>query len=290
MSEAPARNLSPLKAFSKVEQETTSLDKLRNLATLLEDRTIGTVQWYLHRKKWPRRLSQGVRFLAIVLAIMGGLSPLAASAELVDGKSLNQLGYVFIALAGAILLTDRYFGFSSSWMRFMTAQMALQRALEKFQLSWAVWQIQAGGQSAPAGAAPAPLSSEQINSAVTLLANFQTEIGTLVDQEFQTWVTEFKEQLANLQAAISKDKEDLRPGNIVVSISAATPLKGPSQLYVDNQFANQTDNSTALLTAVNPGSHLVTVKAVSDAGAAVEGSQAVTVVAGQTGKADIALK
>ena len=286
MSETPARNLSPLKVFSKIEPETTALDKLQNLAVLLEDRTIGTILWYLHRKKWPRRLSRGVRFTAIVLAIMGGLWPLAAGANLIDGQSRSQLGYVFIALAGAILLTDRYFGFSSSWMRFMTVQMALQRALEKFQLNWTVWQIQVGSQTAT----PSSLSSEQISSGITMLSNFQTEIGTLIDQEFQTWVAEFKEQLANLQATISKDKEDQKPGNIVVSINAATDLEGPRQLYVDNQFANQTDNSIALLTALSPGSHLLTVKAVSDTGAAAEGSQAITVIGGQTGKVDIELK
>lgn len=286
MTETPARNLSPLKVFSKVEPEITALDKLQNLAALLEDRTTGTILWYLHRKKWPRSLSRAVRFTAIVLAIIGGLWPLAASANLIDGKTQSQLGYVFIALAGAILLTDRYFGFSSSWMRFMTVQMTLQRALEKFQLNWTVWQIQAITPATP----PSALSSEQINSGITLLSNFQTEIGTLIDQEFQTWVAEFKEQLANLQATISKDKEDQRPGNIVVSISAAAALKGPRLLYVDNQFANQTDNSTALLTALSPGSHLLTVKAVSDAGATVDGSQAVTVIGGQTGTTEIVLK
>ncbi len=286
MTGAPASNLCPLKMFSKIEPETTALDKLQNLAVLLEDRTIGTILWYLHRKKWPRRLSRGIRFTAIVLAIIGGLWPLAVSADLIDGKSQSQLGYVFIALAGSILLTDRYFGFSSSWMRFMTVQMSLQRALEKFQLNWTVWQIQAGSQTAT----PSSMSSEQISSGITMLSNFQTDIGSLIDQEFQTWVAEFKEQLANLQATISKDKEDQKPGNIVVSINAATDLEGPRQLYVDNQFANQTENSTALLTAVSPGTHLLTVKAVSDTGAAVEGSQTVTIVAGQTGKADIALK
>lgn len=286
MTEAPARNLSPLKVFSKIEPETTALDKLQNLAVLLEERTIGTILWYLHRKKWPRWLSRGVRFTAIVLAILGGLWPLAASANLIDGKSQSQLGYVFIALAGAILLTDRYFGFSSSWMRFMTVQMSLQRALEKFQLNWTVWQIQAATQAAP----PSSLSSEQIGCGIAMLSNFQTEIGTLIDQEFQTWVAEFKEQLANLQASISKDKDDQMPGNIIVNISAGTALKGPRQVYVDNQFANQIDNSTALLTAVSPGSHLLTVKAVSDKGTVVEGSKAVTVIGGRTGTTEIALK
>ena len=38
MSETPARNLSPLKVFSKIEPETTALDKLQNLAVLLEGR------------------------------------------------------------------------------------------------------------------------------------------------------------------------------------------------------------------------------------------------------------
>lgn len=38
MTEAPARNLNPMKVLSKVEPEATALDKLQNLAVLLEGR------------------------------------------------------------------------------------------------------------------------------------------------------------------------------------------------------------------------------------------------------------
>jgi len=66
----------------------------------------------------------------------------------------DRWGYILIALGGDLFLFDRYFGFSTSWMRYMTAQMALQRNLEKFQLSWAVWRMAAQKQQPPPSSEP----------------------------------------------------------------------------------------------------------------------------------------
>jgi hypothetical protein len=213
-------------------------------------------------------------------------SPPASNAAGLGGLSLDRFGYLFIAAAAAIMMTDKYFGFSTAWMRYMTAQMALQRALEKFQLAWAVWLIQVGRRTA---SATDTLSPELANDAVLLLSNFQTEIGALVDQEFQLWVAEFKEQLANLQNAISKEKEDQRPGNVVVMISYTGGLAEPSKIYVDDRLAESTTSSATLLNGISAGSHLVMVKAKSGDGKPLEGSQLVTVTAGQTTKAEITL-
>lgn len=287
---AAPRNLNPQKFIGDLGAAGSAIDQLKVLADRIEGRAIGTINWYLKKKAGPQRWSQWARGFAILLATLGGMAPLISGAMPADSNinalSLDRFGYLFIAGAAAILMTDRFFGFSSSWMRYMTAQMALQRALEKFQLSWGVWQIQLGNSSSGAGAAVA-LPAEQANNAVTLLLNFQAEIGELVDREFQLWITEFKEQLANLQSAVSKDKEDQRPGNVVVNIAGSGV--GPSRIYIDNRLAESTTHAAALLDGISPGSHLVTVKATSAEGTALESSQLVTITAGQTAKADMTL-
>lgn len=279
-------DLQPRRAVGAEQKHGNDFAALNALALSLEERAVEAIDWYLRHKGGPRTASRLLRGLAILSGVLGGLAPLLSGAEL-SGElwgakwslpDTDHWGYILIALAGAALLTDRYFGFSSSWMRYMTAQMALQRALEKFQLSWAIWRIQVKDQRP---------SDPQQAAAIALLTAFGQEIGDLVDQEFQAWVAQFKEQLAELQAAISKEKTERRPGNLVVAYHSAAAIDGPAEVFLDTRLARQTDSGSVLLTALPPGSHLVQVKA--NAGA-LQGSASVTVEAGQTSEANIELK
>ncbi len=284
----PSRDLRPRIAVDQPpgNEEDSDFAALQALATDLERRAVDAADWYLRNKAGPRRRSRLLRFLAILFGVLGGLAPLVGGLQFAGtdssaGSSLasaSQWGYLLIALAAASLLFDRYFGFSSSWMRYMTAQMALQRSLEKFQLAWSLWRIKISGGK--------PTDEEQA-AAIALLTAFQQEVGDLIDQEFQAWISQFKEQLAELQAAISKDKDERRPGNLVIGIHAQQVINGPADVYLDNRLLRRTDSGSVLLTALNPGSHLVTVKANEGA---LEGSATVTVQAGETSEAHINLK
>lgn len=282
----PSRDLRPRAALaSSPEQPPGRYDALNALADELAGRAVEAVDWYLQHKVWPCRLSRLLRALAILAGVLGGLAPLLGGASVSgefagDKWSLyaNQSGYILIALAGAALLFDRYFGFSSSWMRYMTAQRALQRALENFQLSWAIWRLQVKD------AGP---DDEQQAAAIALLTAFQKMISELVDQEFQAWVAQFKQELAQLQAAVSKDQVENRPGHLVLDIQASDARSGPADVYLDNRLVRQTDSGSVLLTALDPGSHLVTVKANNGS---LQGSKTVNVAAGETAAATVELQ
>lgn len=51
-------------------------------------------------------------------------------------ESLGHFGYIFLALAAGCVAMDKFFGFSSNWMRFMTTSLALQRHLAEFEMDW----------------------------------------------------------------------------------------------------------------------------------------------------------
>ena len=281
-----SRDLRPRASIEPPPGEQPSRDEaLCALAGELMARAVEAVNWYLQHKIWPSRLSRLLRALAILGGVLGGLAPLLGGASVsgafADGKwSLyaNQSGYILIALAGAALLFDRYFGFSSSWMRYMTAQRALQRALESFQLSWAIWRLQV------TDAGP---DAEQQAAAIALLTAFQQKIGELVDQEFQAWVAQFKQELAELQTAISKDKSENRPGHLVLGIQTNEAIIGPADVYLDNRLVRQTDSGSVLLTALDPGSHLLMVTANKGA---LQGSKTVNLAAGATSEVIVELK
>lgn len=180
-------------------------ERLDVIACLLEKRVSHVIAWYLRRKRWPAFLSRTTRHLAVLLFVFGSLMPLLGSLELswvpsqakIGVAYAGNLGYVLLAFAGALVIADRFLGFSTTWMRFMTTQMAMQRELEGFQLQWMLWHLQN---------TEAPLSADAVNKAIALLVGLQNKVANLVDQEFQTWLTQFQQELAALQVAMDKSR------------------------------------------------------------------------------------
>jgi len=86
--------------------------------------TTQAINWYLKRKGPISSISKILRIAAILTGTIGGLLPLLHAPLLAaffgqEVQNLNgQLGYVFLALAGAFVLADKVFGVSSKWMRY----------------------------------------------------------------------------------------------------------------------------------------------------------------------------
>ncbi|MDD4964432.1 MAG: SLATT domain-containing protein [Gallionella sp.] len=275
-----SRDIPPQNHDGFEDEYDSTYDALNALAKNLATRATLIVNWYLNHKRWPRRFSRLLRAASITLAVLGGLAPLQG-----QEKGVDHLGYILIALAGASLLVDRYFGYSTSWMRYMSTQMALQRALDNFQLAWTLWRIQIRNKTPSTGVVS--LTSEQQAAGILLLTTFQQQISDLVDKEFQTWIIQFQEQLTALQAAVDKDKKEARPGNLVVSFHAQTAITGQSEVYLNNQMVRKTDTNGVILTGLLPGSHLISIKANNGT---LLGNGTAVVEAGQTSEKNIELK
>jgi hypothetical protein len=274
-------DLQPRRLIVPGQEERDDYAALNTLAQEVEQRITEAIDWYLRKKRWPSRASRLLRFLAIVLAVLGGLAPLVSGGNDTTSCLLvnaDRWGYILIALAGACLLFDRFFGFSASWMRYMTAQMALQRSLEEFQLSWAVWRIDVE-ENKP--------TKDQQNAAYALLRSVQHRTADLIDKEFQRWIAQFQEQLTALQAAIDKDHKERRPGNLVVTYRSQTAITGPADILLNGQLVRQTDSGSILLPALSPATYLVQVRAN---GGALQGSETVSIEPGQTAELNISLQ
>jgi hypothetical protein len=265
-ADTPEKNIRPETLAADFVPTPQTHASLLELAQRLEQRATSFIHWYLDKKAGPKRWSQSIRVLAIVLTTLGGLCPLFSSFRInlfglvvLDSGLINQWGYIFIALAGALVLADRYLGCSSSWMRYMTTQMALQRCLERFQLNWAIWRIQNGR-------AQDALGADQVSRALHLLSDFQDEVSELVDQEFKAWISDFKEQLSSLQNSTAKGKDEDQTGTLIVSLDTPAEHKGLRQISVDNQPHAQGQDNTFVLSGLSPGQHLVQAQVESDGG------------------------
>jgi|GEM_PF-2151854 len=169
------------------------------LCCLVQEKTIETINWYIKKKWWPKFFSRVLRFFAIVFAIVGGLAPIIGAffVEHKLGQIDSSWGYVALALSGSFILMDKLFGFSTTWMRFVTTQIQLQQALAEFQMDWAMLKDTDEKQVPETPSNP---NDVDIRTArLDRLKKFQMEVWEIIEKETQAWITEFRSSLALLE-------------------------------------------------------------------------------------------
>jgi hypothetical protein len=175
----------PTAAMDQWQDTEAALTQLYRYA---ERRAIDAADWYLADKRGKRIWSRGLRLVAILLVIAGGLQPLLDAAA--PGPSRTAWGYVLLALAAACIGLDRFFGISSGWMRSMTCAQALERRLEQLQYDWA---------AECARGASRTIDPKQVQTRLALLRAFADEVAELMQQETAEWVLEFQSNLLRLE-------------------------------------------------------------------------------------------
>ena len=86
--------------------------------------------WYRCKKRRIQFISKLLRLMAILLVIAGGIIPLLAHTNF---PVPTQAGYILLALGGGCVLTDRIFGVSAGWVRYMIAAINIEAQAEIFR-------------------------------------------------------------------------------------------------------------------------------------------------------------
>jgi low affinity Fe/Cu permease len=174
-----------------------SLEALRQYVEAVAQRQL---DWYSRAKKLKSVISRALRMAAIFLFALGGLVPILKAAAPQWAQSLpfdfGQTGYLAIALAASCLGLDRFFGFSSGWIRYITTALAIERSREEFRLEW-VDLMAKGGEAR---------TTKLIQASKTfLLAMFSQ-----VEHETQAWVAEFQSNLAQLEKDLAQRASEVK--------------------------------------------------------------------------------
>ena len=117
-------------------------DSLEKLFKFTVDKAEGSIGWYATKKASKRHGARITRVTAIVAGAIGGIWPVISQISNSDNNAFMDFLFnpawatVFIAVATAALLLDKFFGFSTAWIRYITSQMKIQYLLEKFEYDW----------------------------------------------------------------------------------------------------------------------------------------------------------
>lgn len=235
---------------------------LEQVRDYVERQLQGEIGWYRRNVKGTRRASRALRALAIVFTTLGGIVPMLDSAGLfrllarpeTSGVEFGKLGYILLAAAGGVALFDRFFGFSTAWMRYVAAMCALERVRELFRLEWVAL-------SRPkAGAVPEDAQGRLLELAKRSLIKAKE----LTERETEAWITEFKTNLAQLEKDLRSQVEAARPGAIDVRVKDGDKARHGFELRLDQLVVEHVTGSTASIANVTPGLHKVSVCANVD--------------------------
>ena len=136
---------------------------LESLYRMVVDKASDAIGYYQGRKGPKRFWAQFIRFVAVILFTIAGLVPLVDATGLFNSRPLvipenptpgqlkqiveqnlstvidsGQIALLFAAVAAALIGMDKFFGLSSSWTRFISAELSLQRSLDRFRMDWAL--------------------------------------------------------------------------------------------------------------------------------------------------------
>lgn len=164
-----------------------SLDKFYQYVCTEANKAIA---WYLDRKASKRIGARTTRLTAILLTSGVAIIPLLAS---IYPECINPVwASVALALAATCILLDRFFGFSSAWMRFLTTEMKIKNLLQSFQFDWQIWRAERNDKN---------LNKEQLIQGLQMCKEFIEDVNEIVAEEMKTWQSEFQSMLKEIDQA-----------------------------------------------------------------------------------------
>jgi hypothetical protein len=230
----------------------TSLKEIYTRATDLADESIN---WYIHAKKAKKRGARTIRILSIFLGACAAILPTIG--ELFpnkDGTVYIRPGWttVLLGIAGALLLLDRFFGYSSAWMRYIVAELQIRQINEEFQLDFETERANWQG---------APPSKDQVNQMLARSKAFVSQVNTIIREETSIWVQEFQNTIQYLDDSIKAKPAVTEPGALNLTITNIKDLPGGWDLSINGSRTEHYEGSTAGKRNLTPGKHQIKVTA-----------------------------
>jgi hypothetical protein len=256
----------------------------------LEQKALGAMRWYEARqrsKKLGARLTRGG---AIVLGAVTTIVPslIAMLPQKVSfwglhnfpAIKLNPLATILGVLSATAILLDRFYGYSSSWMRYVTTYQEIQSNLEEFRLGWQRHLLKLNRHQPP--------KEEHVLRVYDFFSAFLRSVNNSVRNETQTWLTEFKGLLSDADRVVEAQRTAAAaaartsPGGLKLTVPDYETLDNRRWMLQvgDRDPETRVGQSSAAVGELEPGLYRLQV-AGQRAGKAVGAELMVTVKAGE---------
>lgn len=179
----------------------TRNDSINKVFHYVSDHARSAMDWYLAKKKGVRFWARFLRIWAIIFTTLAGIIPLLSQIYKAHPQIAIDPAWATVALALAVTFIglDTFFGFSKSWMRFITAHIKIKALYEEFQLNWQMKQAQFKGETP---------SDEQTIALLETCREFLDEVNQIITEEAEEWRRDFQSALEKIDESTKRLKSN----------------------------------------------------------------------------------
>lgn len=192
------------------ENQEPSLNKLFDIVIANAAETSG---WYSDKARKNRLWAMWLRSIAIVASTLGAGIPLV-SKLFGDQYSPSgvpvELAAIVLSCGVAAILLDKFYGFSSSWIRFITTHLKIKRKIQTILFEWQLLRLNLAGKA---------FEKADLETLFSLCYRFHSEISDIVKEETQAWKQQFEHSLALIDERLNMKFKDLKEGTLVLTVS-----------------------------------------------------------------------
>ena len=281
MANNPPKDLGPTERLQLSWEPGKIVPSLEALFDRITKEAESAIGWYIRAKRPKQRWARLLRFGSIIAGTTAGLIPILAQMFSKDGHPWIQPAWASVALgiAAALVLLDRFFGFSSAWMRYIATELNIQQLNQEFQLDWesdkATW----------LGSEP---TADQLRSTLARFKAFVTQVNTIVRQETDAWIQEFQSTLKQIDEAAKAKAAVSELGAINITVTNGDACDDGWNLSIDQGSPIKQHGKTAGVRDLVPSIHTIKVSGTMG-GNLKQAEAAVSVTAGGTANAQLTL-
>lgn len=185
-AEDPERLKRFLDVIASADWQNQPREAIRALFGALNDLAYHEILFYYRARKKQRRLSQLTRALMVLFGTVGVLVPLLAAADADHFKGWAAYGYPLIAVAAACHVVNRLFGATGGHIRYVTAQLELEKLLTMFRIDCSAWYARNRSDIS---------NSDAIETIFPIFRTFAEAIYKVLQEETNVWGKSVSEAL-----------------------------------------------------------------------------------------------
>jgi hypothetical protein len=181
-------------------------DSLQAIYNFVIHEAEATRKWYIEKSRVQRRWARLLRISAIITTTLAGLIPLLSQLIIVEGKPLIAPAWASAALVVSVffIALDKFFGFSSSWARFILTELKVRISLHNFLMDWQLMRAKIN-DDAP--------SEELLIELLTMCKLLLIRTTEILTQEADEWRQEFMtviRQIDENTSAFNKNNQKIK--------------------------------------------------------------------------------
>ena len=175
-------------------------EALLSIYTHIGQKSKEMCSWYWSSIGTKRNTSLTIRAFAFVFLVIGTTLPvISAALEKADHKLIiTQLGVAFLVVAGLFTLSDRIFGWSSGWMRYIATVTTMENLTRAFEMEWASYLV----------SKYVLLETADVKTLFELARTLEQELTKLQAEETTKWIAEFNTSISLLESMIKSQREE----------------------------------------------------------------------------------